>query len=184
MAGVLEASFVRVAGQRDRIYVHRSNGAEVSWVFATYGAELPHDLVHLVVEAAFGLRHGFWGRVDAGVDPGRINDEANRTGGADKYRGFGPDRREILLAEGLAAAPWLDPSRSDAERREAILQSYAGAGIEPPAEEALDRIAEVGEALERLRARWRALGAKGTLRLRFLPEDPRRGFDELLAEAE
>ena len=68
---VLRASFVRVAGQRDRIYVLRSDGSEVSWVFPTYGDMVPHDLVHVVVESAFGLKNGFWGRVDAGVDPAR-----------------------------------------------------------------------------------------------------------------
>jgi hypothetical protein len=39
----------------------------------------------MVVEAAFGLRSGFWGRVDAGVDPGRLNAMANKLGGKDKY---------------------------------------------------------------------------------------------------
>jgi hypothetical protein len=50
----------------------------------------PHDLVHLVVEAAFGLAQGFWGRVDAGVDPAAIMAVANRKGGGNRYAGFGP----------------------------------------------------------------------------------------------
>ena len=95
---------MRVPGARDRIYLRRSDGTEVSWEFATYGDNVPHDLVHLVVESAFGLRRGFWGLVDSGVDPARVNAIANRKGGADKYSAFGGDQREILLAEALAAA--------------------------------------------------------------------------------
>src|SRR5262249_37159052 len=120
----MEVSFVRVRGQRDRIYVHRTDGSEVSWGFPTYGDELPHDLIHLVVEAAFGVRRGFWGRVDAGADPARVNDEANRLGGAEKYRGFGDDRAELLLAEGLANAGWLTPHLSDQERLQRITEAY------------------------------------------------------------
>src|SRR5436190_1128700 len=86
---VLKASFVRTVGERDRIYVVRSDGSEVNWAFPAYGDALPHDLIHLVVEAAFGVGLGFWGRVDAGVDPGAIMAEANRRGGSDKFSGFG-----------------------------------------------------------------------------------------------
>jgi hypothetical protein len=72
----MQVSFVRSHGARDRIYVRRTNGTEVSWVFPSFGNYVPHDLVHLVVEAAFGLRQGFWGRVDDGVDPARVNADA------------------------------------------------------------------------------------------------------------
>jgi hypothetical protein len=109
----MEVTFVRVPGARDRIYVRRSDGREVSWEFATYGDNVPHDLVHLVVESAFGLWRGFWGLVDSGIDPVRVNAMANRKGGADKYAAFGPDQREILLAEALAAAfsqPFEEPA--------------------------------------------------------------------------
>ena len=78
VAIVLKASFVRTAGERDRIYVTRSNGTEVGWVFPSYGDAPPHDLIHLVAESGFGLANGFWGRVDAGADPGRIDGQANR----------------------------------------------------------------------------------------------------------
>src|SRR5262245_30283848 len=163
----MEVSFVRVRGQRDRIYVRRTDGSEVSWVFPTYGEELPHDLIHLVVEAAFGVRQGFWGRVDAGVDPARVNDEANRMGGADKYRGFGDDRREILLAEALAAGRWLDPDLSDQGRREGLAEGCEKLGLTLPEAVTLERMAEVRAALGRLREVWREIEAKGTIKLRF-----------------
>jgi len=62
---------------------------------ASYGDGLPHDLAHLVVESAFGLRGGFWGRVDDGADPQAINAEANGKGGRDKT---GCGEREPLSA--------------------------------------------------------------------------------------
>ena len=175
-------SFVRVRGQRDRIYAHRSDGTEVSWVFPSYGDGLPHDLVHLVVEAAFGLRHGFWGRGAAGDDPAVINDEANRACGPDKYRGFGADRTELLLAEGLAAGPWFDPEISDAARLDRVAESVRRVGAQPPASLSLDRVIAARTALEALRARWRAFGEKGTIRLVFDPVEPTRAFEDLRAE--
>jgi hypothetical protein len=178
MVNAMEVSFVRVRGQRDRIYVRRTDGSEVSWVFPTYGDGLPHDLIHLVVEAAFGVRQGFWGRVDAGVDPARANDEANRLGGSDKDRGFGDDRRDILLAEGLAGAPWLDADVSDAERCAAITENFRRRGVEPRAV-SLARVSEVRAALARLREQWQTFGEKGTIKLRFEPRDPARSFAEL-----
>src|SRR6478736_3934875 len=95
----LRARFVRTVGERDRVYVRRSDGSETSWVFPSFGDGLPHDLVHLVVEQDFGVRDGFWGRVDRGVEPAAINAEANRVGGKGKYAGFGPDLQQLLLAE-------------------------------------------------------------------------------------
>ena len=182
MERLLRASFVRVRGQRDRIYVHRSDGSEVSWVFPSYGDGLPHDLVHLVVESAFGLKSGFWGRVNAGVDPARVNDEANRAGGPDKYRGFGEDRREILVAEGLAAAPWWDAEASDASVCEGIRASWVSVGLEAPEAATPERVRETREALARFSAQWRELGKKekGTVTLAFRPDDPRRGFEEAM----
>src|SRR5262245_2973966 len=110
----MEVSFVRTQGERDRIYVRRTNGTEVSWVFSSYGDYDPHDLVHLVVESAFGVRNGCWGRVDGGVDPGRINAEANRMGGANKYAEYVTDQVELMVAEILAGIRWGDSSLSDA----------------------------------------------------------------------
>src|SRR5882762_4340026 len=117
---VLKASFVRTVGERDRIYVVRSDGSEVDWAFPTYGDALPHDLIHLVVEAAFGLGQGFWGRVDAGADPGAIMADANRRGGHDKFSGFGTATSELPLAEVLANAGWLVAEPSTAALHERI----------------------------------------------------------------
>jgi hypothetical protein len=164
---LLRAAFVRSAGERDRIYVTRSDGSEVSWVFPTYGDALPHDLVHLVVESAFGLTEGFWGRVDGGADPTRVNAEANRKGGKHKYAGYGPDRRTLLLAEALANAPWSeaeDPGRI----LEQLRQAYADAGV-PADALTRERVEEVKAELAALGRRWRELLPKGALDLSFDP---------------
>jgi hypothetical protein len=96
---MLNASFVRTVGERDRVYVTRSNGSEVNWVFPTFGDVPPHDMIHLIVESAFGGTQGFWGKVNDGVDPGVVMAEANRIGGGNKFSGFGTDRSQLVLAE-------------------------------------------------------------------------------------
>src|SRR5262249_5593576 len=121
----MEIAFVRTQGQADRMYVRRTDGTEVSWSFPTFGNYIPHDLVHLVVESAFGLKNGFWGRVDAGVDVARINAEANRIGGANKYAKYGPDQADLFVAEMLAATRWGDSTLSDSDLLAGILRSYS-----------------------------------------------------------
>lgn len=175
---VLKATFVRTQGQRDRIYVTRSNGSQVQWVFPTYGDRLPHDLVHLVVETAFGLTRGFWGRVDEGVDPGRITLEANQMGGKDKYSGFGDDQRELALAEALAATNW---SRSD--RLDHLREQCEIVKVDIPETGSEERAEETRVALASLESRWRTLLPKGSLNLVFHCDDPVRGLGDLRSEA-
>jgi hypothetical protein len=173
---VPDPAFVRSVGERDRIHVTRSDGSEASWPFPTYGDRLPHDLVHLVVEAAFGLSRGFWGRVDEGADPKRIGDQANRAGGADKYAAYGPDQRELMLAEALANTPWT----GDAEDLPAqIAAACEAAAVEPPAGVSPERIRAVKDVLAGLAARWRSLDPKGALHVSFDRGAPWRSFDAL-----
>jgi hypothetical protein len=164
---MLEASFVRTAGQRDRIYVIRSDGSKTSWVFTTYGDVLPHDLVHLVVESTFGLAHGFWGRVDQGADPGAIQWEANRRGGRDKYAAYGADQAELMLAEGLANVRWLEDGTSAAALVEQAADACRHLGMIPPATLDAERAGQVRDTLSRLTLRWRGLVPKGAIELAF-----------------
>ncbi|HEV8325042.1 MAG TPA: hypothetical protein VG389_25735 [Myxococcota bacterium] len=179
----MRIAFVRTHGQPDRVYVRRSAGGEVSWSFPTYGDGLPHDLVHLVVESAFGVREGFWGRVDAGADPARLNAQANRSGGADKYAGFGADQRDLLLAEVLAGLSWWVAELTDADRVSAARDACAKVGVTPPPSVAPAAMAAVRATLERLGARWRALLPKGSLELAYDPAHPERGFTDAPAAA-
>jgi hypothetical protein len=172
----MRVSFVRHRGERDRIYVVRSVGAELSWEFPTYGDMLPHDLVHLVVEAAFAVRDGFWGRVDRGVDPVRANAAANRIGGADKYRGFGDDRDEIAVAEALAAAPWLNVAASDGRCIEAVVEECVRYGVAAPRTMTLARVAEVRALMAALQRRWASFSTRGAIDLSFDPDEPEATF--------
>jgi hypothetical protein len=163
----MNVSFVRHRGERDRIYVVRTSGGEVSWEFPTYGDRLPHDLVHLVVEAAFDVREGFWGRVDAGVDLARANAAANRTGGPDKYDGFGASLDEILVAEALAAAPWSDADATDGRCVESVIAACVEYGVAVPRTMSLARVAEVRSVLADLEHRWASFAARGAIDLSF-----------------
>jgi hypothetical protein len=155
----VEVSFVRTVGAADRIYVRRSGGGEASWSFPTYGDVLPHDLVHLVVESAFGVRDGIWAAIDAGVDPARANAMATRAGGKDKFRGTGLDRPGVLRSEDLANAGWF--IRDD----DGVRAALAEAGVAATA----DEVAAARARLDELGARWRDLRPKGALRLAFDP---------------
>jgi hypothetical protein len=179
---MLRATFVRTVGQPDRIYVTRSDGSEVSWSFPTYGEGLPHDLVHLVVESAFDVAGGFWGRVDDGADPQAINAEANRRGGRDKYAAFGNDRGELLRAEALANAPWTSAHLSEEELEGHVRAAYAGLAPASPAARD-ERVGQVRAVLALLLNQWRGLKPKGALNLRFDRERPALGFEQLRVEA-
>jgi hypothetical protein len=179
---VLKASFVRTVGDRDRIYVVRSDGSEVSWAFPTYGDGLPHDLIHLVVEAAFGLAQGFWGRVDAGADPAAIMADANRRGGSKKYSGFGTATSELQLAEALANPGWLVGEPSAASLRERIIAACRESGLAAPELLSAERIDQVRVVLKRLASQWRGLRPKGAVHLVFDSRDPPGTFDRLSKE--
>ena len=169
MSPPLRARFVRTAGERDKVYVRRSDGSETAWVFPSFGDGLPHDLVHFVVERDFGVREGFWGRVDRGVEPAKISEEANRRGGAGKLAAFGPDQRELLLAEALANCGWFLPGADDAARHAELARQCGELGIEVPARVTVQALGATAARLRELQSKWRALGAKGTLELEFPP---------------
>src|SRR5207247_9557397 len=100
--------------------------------FPPDGRALAHDMVHRVVEEAFRIADGFWGRVDRGVDPARINAEANRTGGANKYGGFGDDLRGLYLAEAVANLSWGISEVSDEQRLQPVADECTKQGIAVP----------------------------------------------------
>ena len=163
---MLRAIFVRTAGERDRIYVTRSNGSEVNWSFPTYGNGLPHDLVHLVVEACCGLRSGFWGRVDAGADPRIINAKANRAGGKDKYAAFGPEQAELQMAEALAGAAWWLEGATHEQLEESVAVQCRRLGAPVP-NLSPEHTTRIRSTLARLARRWEALVPKGSLSVTF-----------------
>lgn len=156
----MRVTFVRSDGP-DRMYVQRADGTESSWTFPSYGEGLPHDLVHLVVERQLGLRSGFWGLVEGGIDFDRINEAANRKGGklADKYADLG-DLDELMLAEMVSNLPWGREWFEDALETNAAFNDM-------PDREQLDAIAA---ELDEWRGRWRALPNKGALEMTWSGE--------------
>ena len=100
-----------------------------------------------------------------GVDPARVNAVANRTGGRDKYAGFGDDLSGLYLAEALANLSWPIAELSSQDRLNLAVAECAKHQIDLPANVTADSLGIVREELEALRARWRALGEKGTLEL-------------------
>lgn len=162
----MEIRFIRVEGQRDRVAVRRPSGGETSWELPTHGDQLPHDLVHGVVEAAFGVADGFWGRVASGMDVTRIKSEASRRGGATTFAAMG-ERRGLLIAEALTTAPWFDPAATPATLLERVLGKCQRYGVEPPGNVTLERLEEVRAVLGRLETRWKQLGPNGALPLRL-----------------
>jgi hypothetical protein len=55
------------------------NGTPLRWPWPSYGAELPRDLVHYLVETRLGIRHGFWGLVADGINFGYLSTAADQT---------------------------------------------------------------------------------------------------------
>ena len=172
----MELRLVRTPGQHDRAYVRLDDGQTRSWTFPSYGVMLPHDLVHLLVEVGFGIQDGFWGRVAAGLDPAKINAEAEARGGKDKYAGFGADRSGLLLAEGSAGLPWSSPDLDDAALYVTLGENLRRmATPTPPFEPA--RFAATRRALDAAHLQWAALNVRGgtlstTVTLRPLGHGP------------
>ena len=170
----MDISFVRTEGQPDRVYVQRTDQSEVSWAFPTYGNFIPHDLLHLVVETAFGLKAGFWGKVDSGLDAGRINELADRVGGKNKYAAFGSDQFDLLTSEFLAGLRWSDLSVPAGEISNSIVSSFPH--LAPVTE---TKVGLVRDTIDRLCLIWAGLKPKGTLRAQFDPNKLSQSFDTL-----
>ena len=107
----------------DRVYVTRGDGSEVSFRIWPSVAGPPHDLAHLVVEAALGLDLGFWGLVAAGGSP--------------KAPVGGHDPSQLLQAEAVVSVLTGHGSQihtSDADRCEAVAAACVASGTAPPSE--------------------------------------------------
>jgi hypothetical protein len=180
---MLEVSFVRRRGQRDRVYVHRDDGTELDWSFPTYGDNLPHDLCHLVVEDGLGLTEGFWGLVDQGVTVGLVRNEATlMRDGIPLVDHPGVDFSGLVEAEGAVAvlgSPTVEVEDVGAFAiarvpvgRAAVAEGdahdrAARVGVTLPASATPAAVAAIGARLDELVGRWRALADGGAITLTF-----------------
>ena len=76
----MKVHFIRSGERRYGMRIERASGpALVMDPAPGFDADLPHDMVHLVVEAALGLKGGLFGQLAAGGDGGTFHVEV--TGG-------------------------------------------------------------------------------------------------------
>jgi hypothetical protein len=190
---MLEVTFVRRRGSRDRVYVSRADGTTVDWAFPSYGDGLPHDLCHLVVEDGLALTEGFWGLVDQGVEVALVNNQATlvRDGtplteiaGANfsglmqaemAVASLGSPMHTMELSGDVVVRPGTDASGGH-DRGETEHVATVGAAMEDlaarfghdlPTSASPEVIAAIHERLRELGARWRALPDGGSIVLPF-----------------
>lgn len=157
IAVMLEVSFVRRRGKRDRVYVHRSDGTMTGWDFPSYGDGLPHDMCHLVVEDELGLVDGFWGLVEQGVDVALVDNQATLVrNGASLGEHVGTDLTGLVEAEVAVAA--LAPG---------IGAAGPGTGGKLPPSATPDAVAAIHRRLRVLATEWRDLKDGAAMSLLF-----------------
>ena len=161
----MEITFTHTGGGKDWVYVLRDDGTPLRWPWPCYGRELPHELLHYVVETRLDLQHGFWGLVADGVDFGYLSRVADQIqAGVEPDRRAGVDLSELIRVECVLLA-----LRSDGET--ASLRMVRGCCDRqrvplPPGltEDLLGRLrAEVRD----LEARWQPLAAGRSLVLSY-----------------
>lgn len=140
-----------------------------------FDPDLPHDLVHFVVEAALGLKTGVFGQIAAGGNAGSFHVEAGGdlsakerqraarkqiVKGAKLVKSQGREGELSELAAFLFDIAWRSQSRPDsAAQRAALGEAERTRGSLSADERARIDAARptVFEAFERLSAKWRAL---------------------------
>jgi len=178
---VLEVTFVRRRGDRDRVYVAREDGTSTGWDFPSYGDGLPHDLCHLVVEDELGLTDGFWGLVDQGVDVGMVDNSATLIRHGKPLVGeagvdlAGLNRAEAAVA--VLAGPAVTFSQvgevavarlvAPADGRSSPNEIAKLIGAELPVRATPDAIAAVRARLQSLRQQWRSPDDGAAIKLTF-----------------
>lgn len=129
-----------------------------------YDARMPHDLMHLVVEAQLGLAHGIYGQLAAGGDAGSFhlsvtNDEGSRqltrTRKRVSTRGkklMSRGRDDCLQSERATYICWQEwLARSSSHR----IRGTASAGELHNLNQ--KKLAEICQHLDQLSARWSSL---------------------------
>jgi hypothetical protein len=168
----VDIEFVRARGKSDWVHVRRDDGTTVKWAWVKAGGQLPHDLVHYLVETHFGLRDGFWGLVADGVDFGFLTAEADRIAKGKPAQGpAGRDLTGLIVAEcvvaGISTAAW---TRADADESLAwVGQQCARRGQPVPAAVTVLAIPALLDRIGAVQDRWHRLDEGGSLSFAFPP---------------
>jgi len=160
----MEVTFTKLHGRRYRMTVVRERGPELAPRQGPgYDGRLPHDAVHLLVEAEAGLRGGAFGRIAAGrsniffpADPAQRRRQARKEA---KSPPSAADRADMARSEQLAGvcqAQW--ELRSG--RRSQLPEWYGLLKPETVPAALLNRI--VGR-LDEFAERWRELPVGGSV---------------------
>ena len=155
-----------------------------------FDPDVPHDMVHFVVEAALGLKTGVFGQIAAGGDAGSFQVEAGGAlsakerqraarrqvaKGAKLIKTHGRDGELSELAAFLFDIAWRSSTRPDSTAQRAALgeveRTRATLSVEERAR--IDAAkSRVFEDFERLSKAWRALPVGGALVLEWPSAQP------------
>ncbi|MGY1794088.1 hypothetical protein ACI796_08915 [Geodermatophilus sp. SYSU D00525] len=161
-------TFSRLADRRPvETRVERDDGVVFSLRGAGGGADLPHDLVHALVETELGVRDGIWGCIADGVVWTTMRHVSGRQPPHATERSARLKRERaaaIARAEGVA---------------DLVSRSARGAAVLPGESAALDlppqRLAAAAAALADAGRRWRALPVGESWTLEWRPSQARPG---------
>jgi hypothetical protein len=187
----MKVHFIRSGDRRYSMRIERADAPVLVMDPAPgFDPDLPHDMVHFVVEAALELKTGVFGQIAAGGDAGSFHVEAGGAlsskerqraarkqvaKGAKLIKSQGREGELSELAAFLFDIAWRSRSRPDtAAQRAALGEAERTRGSLSADERARIDAARphVFEAFDRLSKAWRALPVGGALSLEWPSVQP------------
>jgi hypothetical protein len=164
--------FVKITDRSCLARARRLDGAMIETT-ATARDGLPHDLEHLVVEAALECENGFWGRVWRGAEFASIRVTSSRPRRRPRswnrqltrgYNGWNEDlvTKVVAVLDEAASRGWFPPARLPDVPAMAVLLDVRR---RPPAQAIMsrDRITAAVTELFEARQEWGSLPVGGSL---------------------
>lgn len=187
----MKVHFIRSGERRYSMRIERAGlPALVMNPAPGFDPDLPHDLVHFVVEAALGLKTGVFGQIAAGGDAGSFHVETGGAlsakerqraarkqvaKGARLIKGQGREGELSELAAFLFDIGWRSQSRPDSAPQRAALgeAERTRASLSPGERARIDTARpRVFADFERLSRAWRAVPVGGALVLEWPSGQP------------
>jgi hypothetical protein len=182
----MKVHFIRSGERRYAMRIERA-GAPVLVMEPAPGfdPDLPHDMVHFVVEAVLGLKTGVFGQIAAGGDAGSFHIGGPGGGDARKHRRAARKQatkgKKLVQAQGregelseiaafLFDVGWRRSQRPDSAAQRAALgeAEWTRAGLSPDERARIDAARlRVFADFDRLSQAWRALKVGGALILEW-----------------